>query len=193
MKNRYKIKQKILKIFIDDSDIPFEDCYYKNIRINFNNNSELVLENIITIYYNQKNYYCCFKTDKDATSTELIFFKNIPIIKIDDKYNIEIEEEFEENQIFKRINILNVNREIIKLNGNPLIFYDFEDTSKTAPYKLSEEELFPDILILIGLKRSCFTFPPNETVAISVIFSFCAMSKSSFFTSARVLILPESF
>jgi hypothetical protein len=169
MKNRYKIKQKILKIFIDDSDIPFEDCYYKNIRINFNNNSELVLENIITIYYNQKNYYCCFKTDKDATSTELIFFKNIPIIKIDDKYNIEIEEEFEENQIFKRINILNVNREIIKLNGNPLIFYDFEDTSKTAPYKLSEEELFPDILILIGQNFDILSYFNKDTLYKSSI------------------------
>ena len=126
MENKYKINQKILEIFIDDYDIPFEGCFFKNIKIFFNNISEI--ENIITIQYNQKNYYYCFKNeDNIATSSEFIFFQNIPLITINDKYNIKVEEKFEENQIFQRINILNVNREKIKLNGKPLIFYDFED------------------------------------------------------------------
>lgn len=157
MENKYKINQKILEIFIDDYDIPFEDCFFKNIKIFFNNISEI--ENIITIYYNQKNYYCCFKNeDNIATSSEFIFFQNIPLITINDKYNIKLEEKFEENQIFQRINILNVNREKIKLNGKPLIFYDFEDNLKEIPIKISEEDLFPDILFLVGKKFDILSY-----------------------------------
>ena len=156
LNKKYKINQKILEIIIDDYDIPFENCYYKNIKIYYEDNSSI--ENIITIYYNQKNFYSCTKDINISTSSEFIFFKNFPKITINDEYNIDIEEKFEKNQIFKRINILNVNRENIKLNGNQLVFYDYFDPSNKKAYKIVEDNLSPDILFLIGQNLNILSY-----------------------------------
>ena len=163
MKNKYKINKKILEITIDDYDIPFENCYYRNIKVTFKDKKENSKDNLLTIYYNQKNYFCCTKDVELSTSTELIFFKNFPNITINDKYNVEIKEKFEEKQIFKRINILNVNREKIKLNSNPLIFYDIFDFSKSQIIKIHEEDLFPDVLFLIGQNLNVLSYFNKDT------------------------------
>ena len=139
MNNKYSINQKRLEIIIDDYDISFENCFYKNIKITSIDNNQFSIDNIITIYYNQKNFYCCLKDFENSSSSEFIFFKNFPKITINDRYNVEIEEKFEKNQNFKRINILNVNREKIKLNGNPLIFYNIFDSSKKRAYKIGKK------------------------------------------------------
>ena len=73
---KYKINQSKLEINFDDSEIPFEDCYYKNIKISFEDNLSNEKENIITIYYNQKNYFFCAKDIDIANSSEFIFFQN---------------------------------------------------------------------------------------------------------------------
>ena len=159
MKKSYRINQKQLEIIIDDYNIPFENCFYKNITISFNDNSsKKKKENIITVYYNQKNFYSSTEDINIGNSSEFIFFKNFPTININNKYDIDINEKFEENQIFKRINILNVKRENIKLNGNPLTYYDTFDLSNEKKYTILEEELFPDILFLIGENLQILSF-----------------------------------
>ena len=150
LKKRYKISQKILEINIDDIDFQFDNCYYRNIKILFFKDILNFVENIITVYYNQKNYFFCTKDINIATSSEFIFFKNFPIIKIDEKYYIDIKEKFEENQIFKRVNILNVDRGKIKSNGNSLVFYNALEPLNNSPYEIKEDILYPDILFLIG-------------------------------------------
>ena len=57
LKKRYKISQKILEINIDDIDFQFDNCYYRNIKILFFKDILNFVENIITVYYNQKNYF----------------------------------------------------------------------------------------------------------------------------------------
>ena len=149
--NKYKINQNRLELIIDDNNIPFDNCYYKNIDLFFNDKTE---DNkcSLAIYYNEKNFYFCFRKNENvpSNSSEFIFFKNFPAITIDNKYNINYEEKFEENQIFKRINILNINREKIKLNGNPLVYYDSSDHLKKNPCEILEEEIPRDILFLVG-------------------------------------------
>ena len=149
--NKYKINQNRLELIIDDNNIPFENCYYKNIDLFFNDKTE-VNKCSLTIYYNEKNFYFCFRKNENvpSNSSEFIFFKNFPVITIDNKYNINYEEKFEENKIFKRINILNINREKIKLNGNPLVYYDSSDHLKKIPCEILEEEIPRDILFLVG-------------------------------------------
>ena len=156
MENVYKINQKRLEIMITDNDIPFENCYYKNIRIHFKDKDNNSKDSMLTVHYGQKNYYCCTKDIEMENSSELVFYKNYPKITINDKYNVEIEEKFEEKQIFKRINILNVNREKIKLNENPLFFYDMSD--KNTKINIDESALFPDILFLIGQNLNILSF-----------------------------------
>ena len=158
MKNKYKINQKRLEIYLDDNDIPFDNCFYKNIKIEFEDNNNNPIENLLKIHYNQKNFYCCTKDVDTPNSSEFIFFKNFPKITINDKYNVEIEEQFEENQIFKRINILNVNREKIKLNGNPLIYYNLLDHSIKKKYEIRECNLHPHILFLIGQNLNVLSY-----------------------------------
>ena len=150
----YEISQKTLEINFEDNNIPFEDCYYRHIRIEFfnkgNKDTLVKSENIITFYYYQKNIYCCSKDIKLSTSSEFIFFKTFPNITINDKYSIDIQEKFENIQIFKRVNILNVNRENIKLNSDPLSYCNVLEPSDETLYEISEEFLFPDVLFLVG-------------------------------------------
>ena len=158
MGKQYVINKSILYIIIDDNDIPFQNCFYKNIKISFNDNSNENIENVLTIYYNQINFYSCTKDIKIANSLEFIFFKEIPKITINDKYNINIEEKFEQNQIFKRINILNVNRYNIRFNDKPLIYYDAFNPFNKNGIKIYEIELFPNILFLVGKNLQILSF-----------------------------------
>ena len=158
LEKSYKINRNILEINIDDLEIPFEDCYYRNINIIFKDNFSNNTENIITIYYNQKNYFFCTKDIDNANSAEFIFFRTFPTIRINNVYNIDIKEKFEENQIFKRVNILNVNRDLIKLDDKPLIYYDALEPLNNTPYKIKEINLFPDTLFLIGKNLNVLSF-----------------------------------
>ena len=74
-KRIYKINKKIIEIRIDDCKIPFEDCYYRNINITFFKEIIKPKKNIITIYYNQNNYFYCSKDINKAKSAEIIFYK----------------------------------------------------------------------------------------------------------------------
>jgi len=167
MENTYKINQKRLEIIITDDDIPFENCYYKNIRIQFKDKNNKAKYSMLTVNYGQKNYYCCTKDIEMENSSELVFYKNYPKITINDKYNVEIEEKFEEKQIFKRINILNVDREKIKLNGKPLFFYDSSD--KKTKINICESVLFPDILFLIGQNLNILSYFNKDIIYKSSI------------------------
>ena len=159
MNKKYKINQNKLEIIIDDDEIPFTNCFYKNTKIYFSDNSSKEnIENILTIYYNQKNFFSCSKDIKNANSSEFIFYKEIPKITLNNKYNINIEEKFEQNQVFKRINILNVNRDNIRLNNNPLLYFDILNPLNKKGYQISEDRLFPNILFLIGKNLQILSF-----------------------------------
>ena len=53
----YEIKQSKLKIFIDDEDISYENCYYKNIKFLLSDHENNYNDYLFTIYYNQENIY----------------------------------------------------------------------------------------------------------------------------------------
>ena len=157
LKKEYKINQNILEINFDDLEIPFEDCYYKNIKISFKDNSSIEKANIITPYYNQKNYFICSKEADIGNSSEFIFFKTFPTICIN-KTKIDIKEKFEENQLFKRVNILNINRDTIKLNNKSLFYYDTLEPSNKIQNMIKERNLYPDNLFLIGKNLDVLSF-----------------------------------
>lgn len=46
MNEKYRINQKILEITIDDCEIPFKNCHYKNIEIYFNYNPNSIQNHI---------------------------------------------------------------------------------------------------------------------------------------------------
>ena len=165
---KYKIKQKKMKIFIDDDDIPYENCYYKNINFIFKDKNK-IYNYTITIYYNQENIFNIKKDFNNQTSTEFIFYKNYPNITIDDKkYQIEIDEKFEKNSIFKRVNLINVTREKIKFNDEPLEYYNDYSFSINSTSKITEELLNTHVLFLVGKNFKILTIF-NKNVFCDVI------------------------
>ena len=193
-KKIYEIKQKILEINIDDIDIPFENCYYKNIKILFFKDILNQTENIITIYYNQQNVFYCTKDINIATSAEFIFFKTFPKININDKYKIDIVEKFEENQLFKRINILNVDRGKIKLDNKELEFYDALEPLNTTSYKIDEEMLYPDTLFLVGQNLNVLSFFSKDMFyELSIIKEINKTKILNFFKNMELIEKDYSF
>ena len=145
--HKYKINKKRIKILIDDNDMPFEDCYYKNMQLNLFDYINNIYFYIITIYFNQINIFNITKDLDNPYNTEMIFYKNIPNITINN-IEFQIEEKFENNNIFKRFNIINVSRDQIKLNDNNLIYQDGTEFSNED--EVENEKSFNNILILIG-------------------------------------------
>ena len=100
-----------------DQEIPFEGCLYKTVELIIFD-SENSGKALITIYFNQNNYYYISLDMKFCNSMELLFFKFEPNINFIEQYykNINYEEKFEDKEIFRRINLININREKIELN-----------------------------------------------------------------------------
>ena len=115
-KYQYNIEKREIP-FLLDLELPFEGCFYMTINITlynktYNDNA------LITIYFNQINYFYISLCTNYCNSIEFIFYKKFPEISFDSQEykKIEYNEKFEDNEHFKRICLLNVNREKIKAN-----------------------------------------------------------------------------
>ena len=118
-KNKYNFSElnKNEYHFLLDEELLFEDCFYKTLLLIIYDSMNTT-KTLITIYFGQINYYYISLDMKYCNSIELIFFKYEPQINFNDQeYEIiNYEEKFEDKETFKRINLININREKIKLN-----------------------------------------------------------------------------
>ena len=114
--NLNNLKKDEICILLEE-ELLFEDCFYKTI--------ELCLFDIhhkntilINIYFNQINYYYISLDLKLCNSIEMIFFEYQPQIDFKEQYykSINYEEKFEDEETFRRINLINIDREKINLN-----------------------------------------------------------------------------
>ena len=76
---------------------------------------------MITVYFNQTNYFYISLSQKYCNSLELIFYKTFPeeIFNSKNYKSIQLEENFEDNEYFKRLCLININREEINSNLIP--------------------------------------------------------------------------
>ena len=116
---KYNLEKKEIPILLDLL-LPFKGCFYTPIIITLSGKkfSNFV---IITVYFNQINYYYISLSQKYCNSLELIFYKTFPeeIFSSKNYKNIQLEENFEDNEYFKRLCLININREEINLNLIP--------------------------------------------------------------------------
>ena len=169
MNYEYNIKVKELPILLD-LEIPFDDCFYTTINLvlyyeNFNDNV------LITIYFNQINYFYISLDIYFCNSIEFIFYKNFPEISFtsNEYKKIKYEEKFEDDEHFKRICMINVNREKLKsfLNLNQYKDIvskelDFEDKNLTVV-------VGQDLKLLSYYQKQAFLKKSNNEDAFSLI------------------------
>ena len=144
------LKKEEFHILLDEV-ILFEGCFYKTIELilydSYKRNTSL-----ITIYFNQINYYYISIDMKYCNSMEIIFFNINPEINFENNTYKKIlyEEKFEEKEVFKRINLININRETIKLN---LIsdYYDMIFSSEPKPF-------YKNLTVIVGKDKKILAF-----------------------------------
>ena len=148
---KYNLEKKEIPILLDLL-LPFKGCFYSTIIITLSGKmfSNFVM---ITVYFNQINYYYISLSQKYCNSLELIFYKTFPeeIFNSKNYKNIQLEENFEDNEYFKRLCLININREEINLN---LIPDECIDT-------LNSE--YKDCTIIIGEKLNILSFYKKNT------------------------------
>ena len=150
-KYHYYFNKNEITILLD-IELPFKGCFYTSIELilfqDMNNNNNV----LITVYFHQTNYYyISLDTSSYCNSIEFIFYKIIPeTIFISEKYkSIKYEEKFEEKEIFKRLNLINIDRKIIKSNLIPEELIDGEDDN------------YKNITVILGEKLNVLSFLKN--------------------------------
>ena len=135
----YYLQQEKTSILLD-IELPFEGCFYTNIPLQLyhqeiNNHSVL-----ITVYFEQINYYYMSLNFNFCNSIEFIFYKSIPIIEFNSEIykKIDYEENFEYNEIVKRLCLINIDREKIKTNIVPLLCLDISNQYNSCTVIIGE-------------------------------------------------------
>ena len=118
MNYKFNIEINQLPILLD-IDIPFNGCFYTTVNLGLSN-EDYEYSVLITVYFNQINYFYISLNLFYCNSIEFIFYKNFPEISfVENEYkSIKCEEKFEDEEHFKRICLINVNRKKLKLNLN---------------------------------------------------------------------------
>ena len=114
----YSISKSIIKLIIEDI-IPYKDCFYKTLDLTMNIEGTFNDDyyNIpITIYFNEVNYFYGLINAFYNNSQEIIFYKTFPEI-IFNNQKINYEEKFEEDTLFKRINLINIDANNLQIKG----------------------------------------------------------------------------
>ena len=112
----YSISKSEIKLTIEEY-IPYKDCFYIAIPLIMKEQKTFERRKvIITIYFNQINYFYASTNLMYVNSQEFIFYKTFPKIKILE-YQINYEEKFEENSFYKRINLININLKDLEIEG----------------------------------------------------------------------------
>ena len=138
--NLNKLKKEEIHILLDE-ELIFEGCFYKTIELTlYKENKENIV--LITIYFNQINYYYISLDTKFPNSLELIFFKKFPKISLDMKYykDIGYDENFEDKEYFKRISLINIDRK--KMQNLDFISNDYKEFFSLNEYK--------DLIVIFG-------------------------------------------
>ena len=118
MNYKFNIEINQLPILLD-IEIPFNGCFYTTVILGLSN-EDFEYSVLITVYFNQINYFYISLNLLYCNSIEFIFYKNFPEISFggNEYKSIKCEEKFEDGEHFKRISLINVNREKIKLDLN---------------------------------------------------------------------------
>ena len=118
MNYKFNIEINQLPILLD-IEIPFNGCFYTTVILGLSN-EDFEYSVLITVYFNQINYFYISLNLLYCNSIEFIFYKNFPEISFggNEYKSIKCEEKFEDEEHFKRISLINVNREKIKLDLN---------------------------------------------------------------------------
>lgn len=112
----FSISQPEIKLTIEEF-IPYKNCFYMAIPLIMREKNAFARKkSIITIYFNQINYFYASANLNDFGSQELIFYQNFPNIKILG-CQINYDEKFEENCFFKRINIISITPKDLEIEG----------------------------------------------------------------------------
>ena len=124
MNYKFNIEINQLPILLD-LEMPFDGCFYTTVNLGLSNKN-FEYNVLITVYFNQINYFYISLNILFCNSIEFIFYKNFPEISfITNEYKtIKCEEKFEDDEHFKRICMINVNRSKIK---SGLILDGYED------------------------------------------------------------------
>lgn len=153
----YNLKKKESPILLE-LELPFEGCFYMTIFLTFYGKmfSNFVL---ITVYFNQNNYYYISLNQIYCNSIEFLFYRIFPETIFDSKNyeNIKLEENFEDNEYIKRICLINVDRESIN--------------SKLVPdesINIVNSE-FKNCTVIIGEKLNILSFFKKETYSKKVL------------------------
>ena len=153
MNYRYNIEMAQLPILLD-IDIPFNGCFYTTVNLglynkNFDNNV------LITVYFSQINYFYISLDIFYCNSIEFIFYKNFPEISfVENEYkSLKCEEKFEDEEHFKRISLINVNREKIKLDLN---LNGYENNENIFSSKFDYES--KNISVVVGQNLKILSF-----------------------------------
>jgi len=128
----FTVSKEIIKIVIE-SIIPYIDCFYITVplEIIFKDNPSYIA--YITIYFGQINYYYISISSDFRNCNELIFYKTYPKITIGE-FNINYQELFDNKSLFKRINLINIDFNLLKIEGienNDIIYLDDEISKLT--------------------------------------------------------------
>ena len=126
----FSVSSETIKITIE-SIIPYTDCFYITVPLKIIFKDRSNYSAYITVYFGQINYFYMSISSNYRNSNELIFYKKYPKITIGE-FNVNYHELFDNKSFFKRINLININYDILKIEGieNEDIFYLDDEISK---------------------------------------------------------------
>ena len=148
----YYLNKNELPILLE-IESPFEGCFYTTIELILYQNMIKNKIFLITVYFNQINYYyISLNIISSCNSIEFLFYKTIPdtIFNSMEYKSILYEEKFEEKEIFKRLCLINVDSKIIQQNLFPNELLDEID------------EDYKNITVVFGEKLNIFSFFKKE-------------------------------
>lgn len=112
----YSISKPSINLIIEDT-IPYNGCFYKKVNIKMKKENLIYDDNniLITLYFNESNYFYALINTLFSNSQEIIFYKNFPKIMLSNQI-INYEEKFEKDSDLKRINLINIDKSL-KIEG----------------------------------------------------------------------------
>ena len=159
-KNKYNITKKRIPILLD-LELPYEGCFYLTVKLSLLNEKDNDMINI-TVYLNQINYYYISLSPIHINSIELIFYKTFPnkLFKSKIYEDITYEENFENNEHFKRMCLINIDREELNFIENKDKYGEIFDTYLYPHYK--------NLTVVFGEDLKIFSFYKKDISSIII-------------------------
>ena len=156
-KCKYNITKRKIPILLD-LELPYEGCFYLTVKLTLLNDKDND-EIYITVYFNQINYYYISLKPAYINSIEFIFYKTFPnkLFESNNYEDISYEENFENNELFKRICLINVNRKKFNFIKNKEMFEEIFDEHLEYKYKNFTVVFGEDLIIFSFYKKDINT------------------------------------